>query len=229
MYRKIPRTGRDLEPESFRGILGRDDPVIVEVGANDGRDTARFLEAFPAATITVFEPDERPLRRFWRNVPPGRLELVAAAAADFDGSAKWFASSGKPPVKGDWAPEDNEDWSLSGSICRPTGHLELSPWVTFRENGQVPVIRLDTWLRQKPSDYRIDLIWADVQGAEAMMIRGATETLKRTHWLYTEFSDQPMYEGQPDCNIIMAMLPRWRLNSIHAQNLLMENMTWQTP
>lgn len=214
----------DLKPEALAAILDRPDPVIVEVGANDGRDTARFLAAFPGAVVTAFEPDPRPLWRFNRLVPLGRVELIAAAVADYDGEAPWFASGGVPPrTDGDWAEEANSDWDLSGSILQPTGHLSYSPWVTFRDDGQVPVMRLDTWLASKPDGYRIDLIWADVQGAEALMIRGATETLRRTHWLYTEFSDRPMYAGQPDRQEILSLLPGWHLDSVHGHNLLLVN------
>ena len=42
----------------------------------------------------------------------------------------------------------------------------------------------------------VDLIWADIQGAEGEMVRGGLETLSRTRYLYTEFSDDELYEGQ---------------------------------
>ena len=56
------------------------------------------------------------------------------------------------------------------------------------------------------------------------MIRGATETLKRTHWLYTEFYDRPQYEGQPSLETIAGMLPGWELEAIYGgYNALFRN------
>ena len=58
---------------------------------------------------------------------------------------------------------------------------------------------------------RIDFIWADVQGAERKMIQGGLQTLSRTEWLYTEYSDVELYEGQPSLSEILVMLPDWRV------------------
>ena len=41
----------------------------------------------------------------------------------------------------------------------------------------------------------IDLIWADVQGAEADLIEGGTEALRRTRYFYTEYNNQELIRG----------------------------------
>ena len=75
----------------------------------------------------------------------------------------------------------------------------------------------------------IDFIWADTQGAEGAIIRGATETLKFTKYLYTEFSDYEMYEGQINLDGILKLLPTWKVLKIYEtqfrdDNVLLENL-----
>jgi len=206
-------------------------PLIVECGCHDGRDTEKFLAAFPACRMVCFEPDPRPL---FRHDPPGffdriphcpQVQLVQAAVSDRDGFAILNRSSGDPPGAC-WAGVT--DWDHSSSLFEPTGHLDKHAWCTFPEGHRLEVttIQLDTYMLhiRAPQVHEIDLIWADVQGAEAAMIRGATNTLKRTRWLYTEFYDEPMYEGQPSLQEITALLPGWELVAIYAgYNALFRN------
>ena len=72
----------------------------------------------------------------------------------------------------------------------------------------------------------IDFIWADVQGAQGMMIQGAPATLKRTRWLYTEFTPDhkdELYSGEARRAEIEALLPGWELVAIYTENLLFRN------
>ena len=57
----------------------------------------------------------------------------------------------------------------------------------------------------------VDFIWADVQGAEADLVLGGRETLKRTRFFYTEYSNRELYEGQADLGQLLAMLPDFEL------------------
>ncbi|MEL6315414.1 MAG: hypothetical protein AAFQ60_15365, partial [Pseudomonadota bacterium] len=42
--------------EDIKSWVGKEDAVILEIGANDGTDTKRFAETFPQARIFAFEP-----------------------------------------------------------------------------------------------------------------------------------------------------------------------------
>lgn len=48
-----------MNARGIRRCVGKDDPIIVEVGANCGQTTLDMLEAMPRATIYAFEPDPR--------------------------------------------------------------------------------------------------------------------------------------------------------------------------
>jgi hypothetical protein len=94
--------------------------------------------------------------------------------------------------------------------------------VTFDETTQVDVRRLDTWATEKGVD-RVDLIWADVQGAEVDLIAGGTDTLASTRYLYTEYSDVELYEGAIDLRGIVSMLPSFRVRNRYPNDALLEN------
>jgi tRNA G46 methylase TrmB len=67
-----PITSGTFDLHELVTLLGKDDPVILEIGANDGGHTALFLELFPKAKIYAFEPDPRASEKFQRrlgNVP----------------------------------------------------------------------------------------------------------------------------------------------------------------
>ncbi len=215
---------RDLRSEELREFVQHPTPTFLEIGCNDGTDTNRLLLAFPRCHIYCFEPDPRAIARFYRTVYNERATLVEIALSDRGGIATFHGSAGQPPRKVNHYCRLAE-WDLSGSLCTPTGHLSYSPWVTFPKDRrfQVETMRLDDWVSQNPQLGLIDFIWADVQGAEAMLIRGASQTLLGTRYFYTEYYDKPMYEGQPNLAKIQEMLPTFELVATYASNALFRN------
>jgi 2-O-methyltransferase len=203
----------------FRQNMGAN-PIVVEIGCNDGMHTKIFKEEIPNLTIHCFEPDPRPIPRFMEQAGslPG-VYLYTMAVAAKDGPVPWFASGGT--TKNSWL----DDWDLSGSIRRPTGHLQLSPWVTFKEAGHVNGITLDSWADMLlGKEQKIDLVFADVQGAEGDMIAGGQKAFaERVRYLWTEFYDTPMYEGQPNLDQILALLPGYTLVQKYKTDAYLKN------
>lgn len=183
-------------------LIGRTNPVILDVGANDGEDSLRFLKLFPDARIICFEPDTRALRLLRMHVND-RCAIVPCAVSAADGEVVFWPSKGHPPGQ----PKTSEGWHKSGSTHVPTGHLGAHPWCQFGEPVTVPTVRLDTWAATHLSTGVVSLIWADVQGAERDLIEGAQSLLARTCYFYTEYSDQPLYDRQPTLHEIGDALP----------------------
>lgn len=215
----IHRT-QSLTAAEIANLVG-DSPVMLEIGANDGHHTNQFLSAMPGIRLFCFEPGE--VAKFWHaNVSCKRARLFRVAVSDIDGFEPWYTSGGIPDCR------NPGEWNQSSSICEPTGHYKKSPEITFKHAGEVPAVRLDTWFAGQGIHQTVDFIWADVQGAEAKMIRGGQETLKRTRWVYTEFYNTPMYAGQPNLAEIHALLPggveAWELVGIYGgENALFRN------
>jgi len=226
--------------DQWRDLLACDNPVIVEVGAHDGTDTARFLEMCSCSEVHCFEPDPRAIKR-WRKRHDAnrRAVLHEVAVAECSGWQPWFASHGKVPTS---CPVDNEalrDWDLSGSIRKPTGHLGRPKWCTFTQEGAVRCTSLNDWKMQEPASGipTIDLMWIDVQGAEDAVLRGASDVLRRVRFLYTEFYDEVfneqgfecpnLYEDQAGIAELLGILGQsseWRLRGFYqGGNVLVEN------
>lgn len=215
----------DMRPDEVAKFVTNPDPIILEIGCNDGTDTNLLLGQFPQGQIHCFEPDPRAIDRFSRTVHSNRVYLNQVAVSDRDRTTTFYGSAGQPESRANHYCRLPE-WDLSGSLCKPTGHLKMSPWVTFPENRQYQVRtqRLDSWLIARPWIKEIDFIWTDVQGAEALLIQGAAEALKRTRYFYTEYYDTPMYEGQPNLKQLQAMLPGFELVAkYHTDNALFKH------
>lgn len=202
-----------IEKSQIRELLKKDDPLVLELGAHRGGDAKQFLEEFGSIKIYCFEPDPRCIKRFKKNIKDLRCTLIEAAVSDKDGVALLTMSTGYdpqavPPKNIAWFVKAfglrrfylqflkliKRDWDLSSSIKTPTQHPKTYPWMEFKKQVEVKTISLDSWVKQ--NDIRlIDFIWSDIQGAEREMIRGATEALKITRYLYTEYGETNVYAG----------------------------------
>lgn len=199
---------------------GHEPKVILEVGANDGTDTIRFLDSFPEAEIHCFEPDPRAIAAFKQNVRSPRVHLYQVALGSDDTRMRFYQSSGAPPGREEEFPEG---WHLSGSLRPPKAHLDEHPWCRFETSIEVSVQRLDTWATQAGIS-SVDFMWADVQGAEIDLIRGGRETLKSTALFYTEVSDTELYEGQAAFSVVQEALTHHRVAKRFRHDALFERI-----
>jgi tRNA G46 methylase TrmB len=68
-----------LNMESIKKIINKDNPVIIEIGANIGQTTSLFLKSFPKAKIFCFEPDPSVSARFKNNIKNKNVTLFEVA------------------------------------------------------------------------------------------------------------------------------------------------------
>jgi hypothetical protein len=99
-----------------------------------------------------------------------------------------------------------EGWDQSGSLRTPKGHIEKYPWCKFKRTISVEVRTLDTWA-SKHAPGKIDFIWADMQGAEGDLATDGAQTLSRTRFLYCEYSNEELYEGEPSLARLLELMP----------------------
>jgi FkbM family methyltransferase len=195
-----------MTPDALRKLVIKSNPVILEIGANRGMHTQMFLQLFPDATIYAFEPDPRAVAAFKARVSSPRVTLFEGAIGASDGEATFHVSSGLPPDFSPMAPALYPmGWDQSGSLHAPKTHRDVWPWCKFESTISVPVRSLDSWAAEAGIG-RVDLLWADVQGAEGDLIAGGGATLKNTRHFYTEYSNDELYEGQITLPQIIGML-----------------------
>lgn len=201
-------------------LLKTDAPVILEVGANDGSHTVQFVDLFPNATVWAFEPDPRAAAKFKARGTHPRVRLFETAIGGADTEAEFYVSSGLP--EGISAERFPLGWDQSGSLRAPKTHKTVFPWVKFDSTIKVAVRRLDTWAREH-GVAAVDLLWADVQGAEGDLVAGGRETLSRTRYFYCEYSNDEMYEGQPTLAQLADLLPNFSILRRYRYDVLFEN------
>jgi FkbM family methyltransferase len=159
--------------------------------------------------IYAVEPDPR------RPAPqdlPKNVSWHECAIGACDGEVTLWQSESK----------SGRPYTKSSSIKVPHAHFRYHPDIIFRQRITVQGYTLDAFTENNHID-QIDLIWADIQGAEGDMIIGGRKTLARTSYLYTEYSDLELYSAQPTLADILAMLPGWRPLRIWPDDVLLVN------
>ena len=196
--------------------------MILEVGANNGTDSNQLLAAFPSATLHCFEPEPRASDAWRTRVRSPRAHLHEFAVAAGVGTTTFHRSGGWPPGV---ANPDGAVWNESGSIRPPTGHRERWPWVEFPDAIEVATTSLDAWTAANGIEH-IDLIWADVQGAEGDLVAGGAYTLALTRYLYIETSETEYYAGQVSTTDLLRSLPGWVVVRRFPDDILLRNTAY---
>jgi 2-O-methyltransferase len=206
-----------LSATEIRRCVGKDDPIIVEVGANCGQTTVEMLKAMPRATIYAFEPDPRAIAKFRAAVTHPSVHLYECAIGAVNGTISFHQSSGAEELA-----DYSKGWDQSGSIRRPNSHLKVWPWVKFEKQITVPIMTLDAWSELHQVS-KADFIWADVQGAESDLVDGAARFLHSSRYFYTEYSNEEWYEGQITLAGLLAKLPDFDLVTRYPMDALFRN------
>lgn len=213
---------KDFTPYDARQLIGRDDAVILEIGANEADDTVHFLRAFPEGTIYCFECDPRAIAKFSRKCTDPRATLYEVALADTCGKRTFHQSGGKPPGKS-WRDYEGE-WDKSGSLLPVDKHCEHSPWLKFKSTIEVECWTLDYWAEGVPYMGEFSLLWADVQGAEHLVFRGGKDVLKRTRYVYAECDPRHNYKDNATLSDLDAELSQFdRIGEYGGYNFLWKN------
>jgi len=183
-----------ISKELIRECVGKEDPTILEIGCNDGGHTLWFFEVFKNPRVYCFEPEPRAIARFKEKVGQhSNINLFEIALCDHNGEVDFYQSDGKHSEQ--QTEEMPHGWDLSGSIRQPKDHLIVHPWVKFDRKITVPASTLDAWCGEHGIG-AIDFIWMDVQGAEIDVFSGGINSLTKTRFIYTEYSNRELYKGQ---------------------------------
>lgn len=177
--------------------------LILEIGANTGQDTVELIREFPNAMLVCFEPDQRAIEGWKRNVSTERAKLHSLAIGDIDDQTKFYPSQGVPPGREE---EFDEGYHLSGSLKSQDQLSMVHPWLYLDHPINVDCMTLDRWCDLN-SITQIDLLWMDVQGAEDLVLSGARETLRNTKFIKTEYHNGRLYSEQPSLREILKLLP----------------------
>lgn len=197
--------------------------TLLEIGAADGGDTQRIMDAAGCPfRYFAFEPDPRNiatlrLGKLMRNLD---FNLIESAIGNINQTVKLNLSNGIPN-------ESADHWWYSSSVKTPKRHLDAHPWCKFEGTANVQMMRLDD-VRNLYGIGEVDFIWCDIQGAEDLMIAGAQNTLFNTRLFYSECYEQELYEGQIGRHEILKRLPgEWKIANEWESDVLFENLRFK--
>jgi FkbM family methyltransferase len=144
--------------------LTRPGDAVLDVGANDGLHTVLLAQCVgPAGHVVAVEPNPMLMACLSRTVAElGNVSLHAAALGEAPGELPLYVT------------EDHTRSSLANWTVGIDGH-------GAGRTCLVPVTTVDRLLADEPALRRrtVDLVKADVEGAEALVFRGARATLDR--------------------------------------------------
>lgn len=200
---------------------------IFEIGSHMGFDTERIRNIFPESNIYCFEPDSRNIKILEERKIFDIAKIYKYAVTDKNGKSYLNLSSGIIPKSTGNNYYDSNLWSASNSIRDPKDHLNNFPWCTFEEKEEVETITLDSFCFENNIE-KIDFIWMDVQGCEDLVFKGGERVLKNTQYIFTEYSNEELYEGQKNLRELIKMLPgEWSIRNDYGGDVLLENLSYR--
>ena len=201
------------------------DPVIVELGACDGRYTAAILMSCLNGNprIISFEPDPRNVGLCEKQLPPN-VEFHAAAVGNVTGRVKFHLASAQPNGEiGSSSLSEFKDLTTAFPWCKHEGDAEVDCW------------RLDDFCDTHRVRH-IDLLFADVQGAELLVVEGAQNILRHTRYFWTEFEGRwaanhgTLYKDSCSLEQIKTALPGdWSIGELWGGDALLINNDCANP
>jgi FkbM family methyltransferase len=192
--------------------------VLLEIGACDGFHSqifASILRIYSKSFIMhSFEPvgDLISAWKNWTIHHTEHIKIFNKAVGIVDGQIPFYVSYGA-------------DFYGSSSIRKPTTHL-LDSFTDMKfKQSTAESVRLDTHCKQTGIESNIiDFIWMDVQGAERDVFEGGKQTLERTRYIYTEYSDNECYEGEYNLQSLLAQLgDDWMIVQDYGGDVLLKN------
>jgi FkbM family methyltransferase len=209
---RATKAGRDDPFEEQKRLLWtKKTPVIFDVGAHHGQTALLYAELFGEGMIYCFEPYEESYRMLVQNVHAHKnIRPFNIALGNAIGTTKFFLN--KSSQTNSMLPS-----AAKGAEVWGKGMLETDAV------GQVAVTTLDAFMGSQ-SIGTIDILKMDAQGAEYMILEGATKAIreKRIGLIYSEIITLSTYEGQKEFD---EMLRIFRENGFALHNLFNPSLT----
>lgn len=209
----------NILPEEIQAALREvPDPIVFELGTCDGYHSKFIVETcLGKPKMFSFEPDPRNIIKCISALAPLNVEFIPAAVGNKTGQVMF-----------NLAHVDAGNNVGSSSISAFKDQTKIFPWCTQIGSISVDCWRLDDFCKARGIDH-IDFIWMDVQGAERLVIEGASEILKKTRYIHTEFEgltpDQAghCYADSICLEDLLKLLPGWTPVKVYDYDALLKN------
>lgn len=146
---------------------------ILQVGAHEGQEDRVYRKM--KATPVYVEANPDVFSRLKNNLPQRECHLVAIS--DHEGVADLHVTS----------------MDQSSSLLSLAKHSEIYPNIVVTKTVQVPCTTIDKLLAGRKESF--DVLCIDIQGAELLALRGATNLLGQLSCIMTEVNRDELYAG----------------------------------
>lgn len=191
---QLERGASKVDPYTVqRHLAGSDVEILFEVGAADGRDVLVYHEMFPKAVIHCFEPiPDSFMKLVEKTAGFDRVRANQCALSENEGVAQ-FHMAALTDASSLFASKPT-DFSYD-RYTRPAGIID------------VKTDTIDTYCAREQID-RIDVLKMDAQGAELLVLKGATAMLARgaIGLIYTEINFLDHFDGGVRFDKLMGFL-----------------------
>jgi FkbM family methyltransferase len=153
--------------------------TVLHLGAHLGEEAADYERAGARHVV-------------WVEAAPDVFARLAVAVEPFGHRALQALISDRDGQEVDFHLSDND--GKSSSLLAMKTHLHVHPDVAVIGSTRLGTTTVDT-LCAHHTIGPVDLLTMDLQGAELLALRGATETLRSVRFVYTEVNVDELYAG----------------------------------
>jgi FkbM family methyltransferase len=178
---KMPYSRARVPLEILKWLPKSSPITFFDIGANDGMFSKCICGEYQIKTGVLVEPVSKLVPVLEQKFPDrAKFRIIGAAISDSVSETDFFV---------------NNDADFVSSLLRIDNKGEAFAALNFADPvlTKVQALTLDHLVNDLQLS-NIDLIKIDVQGAEHLVLKGATDTLKKTRLVYTEFSFKPLYD-----------------------------------
>lgn len=173
-----------------------ENPVIVEAGSFNGKDTLLLSRFWPIGTVHAFEPVPDIFSLLSENTRHcTNVHTYHYALAAHTGTAALYLSA---------HPEKPDQPYPAASLLQPKERLSWSK-ALYPKKIEVPTITLDDWAAHHAIAH-IDFLWLDVQGYALPILQASTRMLSTLKVLYVEVEFIQAYAEQKQYPEVKAWL-----------------------
>tara|TARA_A100001201_G_C4073151_1_gene196455 strand:+ start:520 stop:1251 length:732 start_codon:yes stop_codon:yes gene_type:complete len=149
--------------------------VILDIGSRDACQSLELNRFFPNAKILAFEPVPSSYEYCLKNTSNiNEVEVYPYAVSDFNGKTEFYEV-------------------FNGNVGASSLLRSLNPnWM--QRKIEVECINIENFLKTKNIE-KVDIIWADVQGAEELVFNSLGSFLPKTKAIATEIGLTNLYEN----------------------------------
>jgi FkbM family methyltransferase len=193
---KYLETEIGIESDLYKFLNQDQNLVIFDIGCCEGEDSIRYSNLFKNSKIYAFEPLKNNYKKSlinFQNYNTKNVVISQEALSDSVGITNFYVSSGHPDYL-----ENTDEWDYgnkSSSLLHPK-EINQPQWMNFNKEENIKTNTIDNFCKENSIE-KIDFVHMDVQGAELLVLKGASSMLKNIGLIWLEVGMVEFYQEQP--------------------------------